>query len=110
MNRESIEVAADYEIEKVPVPEWCGDVFIRSMDAGDKIDFVTQCDGDPPEVHLACWLCARMICDEKGNRLFTESDMDIFRAKNPDVVQRIGEEIVKLGRISSDAVRDAEKN
>jgi hypothetical protein len=89
MNREQLIAAmqstADEKPRPVEVPGW-GKVFVRSLtvaeaDAGDE----QQMEQDKKNRRRLARGAARVLCDEKGNRLFDpENDADVdMLAKQP---------------------------
>lgn len=59
----------------VQVPEWGGSVYVRRLSVGDLGKYfarINELNGHPDKIRVAALSSA--ICDENGNRLFTESD------------------------------------
>ena len=80
LNKEQILAAEDLPRELVPVPEWGGEIWVRAMTATERDKFeadLTERRGSKVEVNMAntrAKLCAKVICDEAGNRLFSDSE------------------------------------
>ena len=97
LNRQLILDAIDQKIEQVEVPEWGGTVFVRSLNGTERDAYETEMvrfgtDGKPKEVRLQnmrAKLCALTICDETGNRLFSDKDVDALGEKNAAVLQKV---------------------
>lgn len=135
LTRDDIQAANDLKKEWVPIPEWQapGDteeagVFVRALSSMERDDYEagiinreiksvgrrTEVDlhfNDSYFVNLKARLCVRCMCDEDGNRLFSDDDAEMLGKKSAaalnrvaDVAQRLSamtnEEIEQLGKAS----------
>jgi len=55
-------------------------------------------------------LVAKCLCDEKGERLFAETDIPQLGEKSAAVLDRLFSECMKLNRFSKEDVDDLAKN
>lgn len=78
--------------KSVDVPGW-GTVYVRELTVGEVQEQADQAEGDPHKIARAA---ARLICDEKGKRLFDPANPDhvALIAKQP---WRLLRKIVEIG-------------
>lgn len=104
-------------MEKVHVPEWGGDVYVREMTGAER-DWLDQrmYDKKTQDVSLLnvpnyrSAIASLVLCDESGKRLFTEHDIPLLSgcsAASLDAVVKAG---VRVNGLLSEAVEEAEKN
>lgn len=96
--------------EKVHVPEWGGDVYVRVMTARerDALDIRFKDNRVGMRAFIACML----TCDESGNDLFHENqgDMQKLDEKSGRAIDRILEVALRLNGMTQESIEDAEKN
>jgi hypothetical protein len=112
LTRDEILKANDIKTEKVKVPEWGGEVFIRTM-TGTERDAFEQgiVKGQRADLHnIRAKLCALAIADKDGKRLFTERDVTALGQKSAKALDRIFSKAQKLNGISPEDVEDMAKN
>src|SRR5690242_10205053 len=91
LNREAILNASDLQTETVPVPEWGGDIIIRTLSASarDLADQVLKgADEEGNGVQAARFIAACAV-DEQGQPLFTDADIPALAAKANHVITRV---------------------
>lgn len=102
--------AEDVRLEKVSVPEWNGDVYVRNLTgrALDAYQFSLADDkGELDFTDRRAKLLARCLCDDKGKRLFNEQQIEALSGKSADVLVRlfdIAEKHNKLDKESREAI------
>ncbi len=110
--------ADDIMIEKVPVPEWGGSVYVKGMTGlerdkfeGDIIKFSTG--GKPGKskeilnlANMRAKLCSMTICDEDGKRLFSEKDARKLGGKSAAALQRVFTKAQELSGITDEDVEE----
>lgn len=95
MDKHKLLAVEDLPVGKVDTPEWKPDfpcVYIRTLPAPEIVAFTKSIEGDNGEQDTSEFLqrfSALVLCDEKGVRLFDDSDSDELGKKNPTVLQRI---------------------
>lgn len=116
LNREQILAAPDLVTEIVPVPEWGGEVVVRSLTAAERDqyekEFISQ-HGTRIKFDLVnprARLVALSVVDEDGKRLFTDRDVAELAKKSAAPVDRIYAVAQKLSGISDGDVEELEKN
>jgi hypothetical protein len=92
---EQILAAKDCPTEKVSVPEWGGDVYVRRLSANDAIDHVVGLraitggtDAEVAKARLAASLAA-FLCDESGKPLCTLEQARALADKSAQPVNRV---------------------
>lgn len=117
--------AKDLAEERVDVPEWGGEVILRSLSAFDRESVEaetttteTTFDSDGrmrflphiDQVKARAKFLARAIVDENGNRIFDDSQMEGLAKKSNVVIARLYLRAQELSGMTPQAVEDAEKN
>ena len=113
LGRDAIIDAADRKLERVPVPEWGGDVYIRMMSANERDQWEREMfnpDGSIKSDKAASLLAVRVITDENGKRLFADDDIDVLGAKSTAALNRIFVAAKRLNRLTLADIEDLEKN
>jgi hypothetical protein len=116
LSKEQILAAADLKFEVVAVPEWGGDVRIRSMtgSARDEFEAAMFAAKGPDETLNLQNVRARMISlsvvDEQGVRLFSEADIQALGEKSGAALERVYARCTKLNAISKADVGELVKN
>lgn len=110
LSRDAILQANDLEKELVPVPEWGGEVYVRAMTGAERDRFeasVVEQRGKKQIFHIEqirAKLASYTICDEQGNRLFTDADVKVLGQKSAAALQRVYEVAQRLSGITDTAV------
>lgn len=107
--------AKDEVIEKVPVPEWGGDVFVRSVsgtqrDAFDQSQYEDAVDGKVSMKNFRAKVVALGLCDEEGVPLAGQDKVMALGAKSCVALSRVFDVSKRLNGIGDDEVGDLEKN
>ena len=108
--------ADDLPAEVVPVPEWDGEVTVRTLAAWEKDeweDSVTKGEGRKLDIdmgNLRAKLCALCIIDGKGARIFNDKDIESLGNKSAKVLSRIYNVAAKLNGIGEQDAVDLIKN
>ena len=104
--------AKDYESRVVAVPEWGGDVRVRSL-TGRQRDalegmFLAKEKGGLANFRatLAAWCCV----DEKGDRLFSDADIAKLSEKAAAPLQRIMDVCLEMNAFTDKDVEDLAGN
>lgn len=105
LSAQDIAASDDHKIERVKVPEWGGQVFVRTMPGNVRDAYESAClDAKPTEgmVGIRARLTAFTVCDKAGKLLFVGED------GSPDLAQieMLGERsAVALDRVFTTASR-----
>lgn len=117
LSADEITQATDHRYEDVPVPEWGGDVRIRSMSGTDRNAYQSEtvvigANGRPQGINLRdqyARLLSRCIVDEQGRRIFvTEKQIKALGAKDAAVLERLVKVAKRVSGLGEGALEDAE--
>jgi hypothetical protein len=113
LTKADINVADDIQVKEVKVPEWGGSVFIRTMTGNEQDDYESSVYANKMTKgkFLAC-LCSKTICDEKGNRLYSDDpgEIESLGHRSAAALSRIFKASLKLNRIPQSEIDELEKN
>jgi hypothetical protein len=114
LTRADILAANDVEIEWVPVPEWAPatardrsayGVYVRAISAAERERLLRASvvmEGRRQRFDIPTFrvkLAALAMCDENGNRLFSEADAHAIGEKSAKVLERISDVAARLAGI-----------
>ena len=111
LTKQQILQAEDIKTEIVPVPEWGGEVIVRTMSGTDRDiwDNLMFKESDYMNNNRAR-LCACTIVDDNGNLLFSEEDLEALGKKSSLALNRAYEVAKRLNGLGSDEIEDLAKN
>ena len=116
LTREQILQAQDIVRESVPVPEWGGEVLVRSLTGAERDAYeatMIHLRGTDPQVNLAnarAKLAARSMVDEQGQRLFSDEDVKALSQKSAAALQRVYDVASRLSGLSQSDLEELVKN
>jgi len=112
LTRKDILTANDLPRVKVSVPEWGGDVWVRTLSAHEYDGYqssIVETRGKKQIFHtndFRAQLCALTICDDAGDLLFTKADVLALSGKSSAALQRIYDIAVKLSGIGDAEIEE----
>lgn len=121
LDKSSITDVHDQQVTgPISVPEWGGDVHVRSMDGKELDEWQENMylrvkgapDGEMKSVRgIAAFLLVRTLSDAKGERLFGSSkeDLDIIISKNGEVLETLRDIAMEFNGLKPDN-EEVEKN
>jgi hypothetical protein len=103
--RNRILAANDIKVEKVSIPEWGGDYYIRVISGADRDAFEASY-ADQKMKSFRVRFLVLSLCDETGDRIFTDADADVaeLSKKSAVVINRVFEAAWKANAFSQEAV------
>jgi len=116
LTRDQILAAPDLKTESVPVPEWGGEVLVRMMTASERDDFEAKLfvgEGEKRRVNqkdFRARLCAIVLVDDKGERLFKVDDVELLGRKSAAALERVFEVAQRINGLGEKAVEEAKKD
>lgn len=114
LTREQIQAVDDLcsRIVQVDVPEWGGSVNIRPMDVRELDEYSNEAMRSKATGmrDFRTRLVAYCLCDEQGNRLFTEKDIDALAGKSGTVMDRLYRACDELNDIGPKKIEDIAGN
>lgn len=102
--------ADDITTERLSVPEWGGDVIVKTLNGHDRDKFETDMmegRGNNRRMNLANFrsrLVALSLVDEKGEKLFAPQQVDQLGKKSAAALQRVYNVAARLSGFSDDEV------
>ena len=108
LTADQIRSAKDRKIETVHVPEWGGDVCVRSLTAAERGNFETVISNSPRDMRER--LCFMTICNEAGDLIFQPIDLKILGEKSAAAIVRVFDAAFKLSGFGAADVEELEKN
>jgi len=112
LTAEQILAADDMGLKKVTVPEWGGDVFIRVMSVGERDNYERLWMGkrETGVENFRTEYLARVLCDEKGDLLFSREQVASLAKKSGAVMGRLFDEAMKHNRMTEEDVEQLGKS
>lgn len=112
--RDIIFGAEDIKKEKLYIPEWGVDVYVKTMSAGEKESFEgmfidesgKRKDVDSIRATLAVLTCV----DAKGNKVFERGDEERLKDKSASALTRIANVAQRLNALTDGEVEELAKN
>jgi monomeric isocitrate dehydrogenase len=111
LSKAAILAANDKKMVEIDVPEWGGIAKIRVMSGTERDRFESEFVGNNKSVDMVrAKLVAKCLCDEDGNRLFTEQEIPQLGEKSASVLDKLFTTCMKLNRFTKDDVEDLAGN
>ena len=117
LTKDQILEAHDLSTESVTVPEWGGDVLVRTMTGADRDAFessmiTTLADGTrkPNMANMRAKLVALTVVDQAGNLVFGVADVDRLALKSASALERVFNAAQRINGLGVQAEADAAKN
>lgn len=103
----------DAKIIPLEVPEWSRTVHLRVLSGAERDRFESSCAADPKTgrkqvLNLRARFAVMVLCDEKGQRIFTDADAEALGKKSSSALSRIMEAAGKLNRFLEADVQELE--
>lgn len=111
LTKEQILAADDKPTRDVPVPEWGGEVRIRTMSASERDQWEAEVygEGKVNTVDFRARFCALCIVDDQGAPVFTNAEVRALGAKSAAALQRVFNAAQTLNALSNKDVAELEK-
>lgn len=115
LSKNQILSADDRRFEVVPVPEWGGEVRLRSLTGAERDEFEAKSltgSGKKQRVnprHLRARLIAMCAVDEQGSPLFDVSDVISLSNKSAAALERLFEVASRLAGLDEEDVEELEQ-
>lgn len=116
LNKEAILTAQDLTRKTVNVPEWDGDVIIRTFTAAERDSWDASLFTDNGKErkmnyqNVRARLLAFTLIGEDGNRLFNEADIEVLGGKSGLVLDRLFNTACELNGMGATDIKALEKN
>lgn len=113
LNRAAILTADDLKFVDVPVPEWGGEVRIRSLTGTQREAFgrsLLDAAGKPSGEGYNLKLVAVSVVQEDGTLAFTLDDVQILGTKHAEALARVVDAVETLNKMKAGAIEAAKGN
>ena len=116
LTRDQILAADDLKCETLEVPEWGGEVIVRSLTGTERDAFedsVVKQRGNSRELNLRnarARLVSLSLIDEAGNKLFTDKDVDLLGRKSAAALDRVFAAAQRLSGLTEQDIDELAKN
>ena len=112
LSKEDILKADDLKREIINVPEWGGEVQIRTMTGEERDSFDSEMIRDEKKTfkNIRAKFLALIICDDNGKRVFSDEDISALGKKSAAALDRIFSAGQKLNKLTNEDIEDLAKN
>lgn len=118
LTREQILGADDIQVKEVAVPEWGGEVIVKTLSGAERDSYeasLVNIDkrGKNFEMNMEnakAKLIAKAIVGEDKKPVFTEADIEALGAKSASALNRVYEAVQELSGFRSEEIEDLVKN
>lgn len=108
LTKEEILAANDLGLQEVKVKEWGGSVFLRVMTVAERDAHELEWLNNKEKgvANFRAKFLARCLCDEKGERLFTDDEVGQLATKNAAVMNRLWDKAMKHNALTQADVEE----
>lgn len=112
LTKEQILSADDMGLLEFEVPEWGGSVHIRVMTVGERDSYENEwmVNKSKGVDNFRSKFLQRVLCDEKGELLFTAQEVDKLAKKSARVITRVWEAAMRHNALTDGDVEELAKN
>ncbi len=111
LSKDAILAADDLPREAVSVPEWGGEVLVRTMSGTDRDAFeASLLEKEGRMENVRARLVALTLCDTQGDRLFDDSEIAALGRKSARALDRVFSVAQRLNGIGVEQVDAAKKS
>ncbi len=104
LSKAKILAAKDVKLSAaIPVPEWGGDVYIKTL-SGTERDAFEDAYSESRMKQFRVRFLVLTLCDDSGERLFGDSDIDELGKKNSVVINSLFDAAWKHNALTNEAV------
>lgn len=112
LTADQILASDDLGLKKLHVKEWGGDVFLRVMSVGERDDYERMWIGkkETGVSNFRTEYLARVLCDEKGELLFTSDKVAALAKKSGAIMGKLFDEAMKHNAMTEADVQEMGKS
>lgn len=103
LDKAAIMAASDVKLEKVHVPEWGGDVYIKTLSGTERDTFEDAYSQEKMKNFRSRFL-SLTLCGKDGSRLFDDNEVDVVGKKSATVINRLFEKAWAFNAFRSEDV------
>jgi len=101
--RSRILAANDIKVQKIVIPEWGGDYYVKII-SGTERDAFEEGYAEQKMKAFRVRFLVLALCDESGERIFKDEDVVELGKKSSVVINRVFEEAWKVNAFTQEAV------
>lgn len=105
LNKNAILAAGDVKVEKYHVPEWGGDVYLKTISGLDR-DRFEEGYAEQKMKNFRSRFLVLTICDENGDRLFNDAEIEALSKKSSLVLNRLFEKAWSINAFTNEAITE----
>ena len=105
LSKAKILAANDNKLDKADVPEWGGEVYLKVLSGTDR-DAFEEGYSEQKMKNFRSRFLVLTLCDEKGERLFTEAEVDELGKKSAVVLARLFDKAWALNAFRNEDVEE----
>lgn len=111
LTADQILAADDLGLKRVDVPEWGGDVYVRVMSVRERDDYERLWLGKKETGidNFRSQYLARVLCNEKGELLFSRGQIDKLAEKSGAVMGRLFDVAMRHNNMTEEDVKELGK-
>jgi hypothetical protein len=110
LNKQQIRDIDDLPTKIIHVPEWGGDVKIKTMTADQRIEFENKNRGAKTELETIINLVIYSCVDDNGSFLFDKGDYDLLATKSAKALMRVFNEALEMSTLTEKKLEEKAKN
>lgn len=115
LNKEQILSKKDLPLKEVEIPEWGGSVFVKTMNGQERDSFELSVidekhKGKMNLENIRAKLCAVCLCDENGERLFSDKEVFALSKKSASALSKIFQVAQELNGLSPESVEQIKED
>lgn len=112
LTKDQILAADDMGLLEFEVPEWGGSVHIRVMTVGERDSYENEwmINKSKGVDNFRSKFLQRVLCDEKGELLFTAQEVEKLAKKSARVITRVWEAAMRHNALTDGDVEELAKN
>lgn len=112
LNKDKIIAADNPKLKEVEVPEWGGSVNIRVMTVGERDNYENDwiVNKSRGVENFRTKFLAMCLCDDDGNRLFSDAEVPMLSKKSAKVMSRLWQIAMDYNALTEADVEELAKN
>ena len=110
LSRDAILAVKDTELVAVEIPEWQGTAYIRPMTGKERDAYDLETVGNGKPENMRARMAVRVICDEKGERIFKDSDAEMLGNKSATALDRVYRAMERQNKLGATEIEEAKKD
>lgn len=109
LNKQTILSMNKPRMRLVNVPQWGGDVYLRSM-TGEQRDRFEEASRGGKVSEIKLTILAYSLCDEHGNRLFADAELDLLNQLDGGTLAELAVQAGELNYVTEKDIEVMQKH